>query len=140
MRSVIILFGLSFFMCLACANNREISTFTPITTCQDLQNISLNTEGNYALINDIDCKEFAWKPIGAFYGSLTGKNLETGKNYSIENININLSSLSETDGVGALFGQVRNATITDITLNNINFTLKSRVSAVGIRAMRISCV
>lgn len=43
-----------------------------ISTCDDLQNISLNLRGNYSLTGDVDCFNFSFSPLGTFNGSLQG--------------------------------------------------------------------
>lgn len=95
-----------------------------INTCQELQDMWDDLNGDYTLGQDIDCNGFdygdgkGFLPIGnqtdEFRGSLNGSG------YVISNLYINRN---DTDRVG-LFGKVHTAEIYDLGLSNINVTGK----------------
>lgn len=81
-----------------------------ISTCQELQAIRYVPDAIYNLMNDIDCTDVNFTPIGTtdhpFIGTLDGHN------YSINNLTINAA----TDYAG-LFGAVGASTIQNLTIN-----------------------
>jgi len=95
-----------------------------ITNCSQLQNMSQDLSGNFALVNDIDCSETAsWNsglgflPVGNsgsnFYGTFDGRG------YSISNLYINRTSSSNI----GLFGYVSsNKLICNVHLVDVNIT------------------
>lgn len=91
-----------------------------IETCEDLQNINYDLDGNYILLNDIDCSSSdelnngdGFSPIGRGEGTVFSGELD-GQGYAIKSLYI--YSWSDADNVG-IFGQVENAGIHDITLD-----------------------
>jgi len=101
-----------------------VETECLITTCIQLQNMSLNLTRNYKLNNSIDCSETinwnsgnGFSPIGTsstpFYGNFSGNNK------TISNLYINRSS---TDYIG-LFGFVGNGSTTIKNIGVVNATI-----------------
>lgn len=86
-----------------------------ISTCEHLQEIALDNDASYVLISDIDCSNTtSWNngagfaPIGAFTGSLDGRN------HTITGLYIN----RPTDYAVGLFGFADGATIKNIRFAN----------------------
>ena len=93
------------------ANSQVIN----ISTCSDLQNISLNLTASYCLTQDINCFGFPLVPIGnnsfPFKGSLDGNG------HKITNVSLSPS----TSNVG-IFGYINGAMITNIVFQDFNFS------------------
>ena len=93
----------------------------------DLDNIKLNMSGKYILMNDIVFEDSDYVKGGSFYNSGKGwepigttptpfKGILDGNNYRIKNLYIN----NPTQDYIGLFGYVRSATITKVSLENAN--------------------
>ncbi len=100
---------------------------TKISDCQQLQDMNKNLSGNYALANDIECKNFGGEqgfvPIGPiFKGSLDGKN------FKIKNLYVYVRHPSKESA--GLFAQTESATIKNLTLTNANI-MGSPLGVVG---------
>ena len=106
-----------------------------VTSCSQLQNMSINLSANYKLANDIDCSATSswnagagFEPVGKdgnniFSGSFNGNNKK------ITGLFINRPSTS----IIGLFGLISSATITNIGMEGINITGLSNVGGlVGI--------
>ncbi len=94
---------------------------TPITTCTDLQNMSV--DGSYYLANDIDCSATSgwnsgagFQPIGNVSAKFTGAL--DGNGHLVNNIVINRPSESYV----GIFAYLTTGCISDIHLRNINYT------------------
>lgn len=85
-----------------------------ITSCEELQNISIGSTGEYVLSGNIDCSSIAnFTPIESFSGTLDGQN------HTIDNLTINRPD----DGGVALFKSFDvGITVTNINLTNVNIT------------------
>src|SRR6185437_4051408 len=87
---------------------------TAVSTVADLQAISNNLAGDYCLANDIDVGSIAnFDPLamnGAFFTGTFG-----GGGHKIRNLKMNNT---DQDDVG-LFGRLNNATIENLTLENV---------------------
>ncbi|HZJ89444.1 MAG TPA: hypothetical protein VFD05_02000 [Bacilli bacterium] len=81
--------------------------FYPIYTRADLENITNNLNGTYRLMNDLDLKDEEWVPINGFAGEFNGQG------FTISGMTI----LTYYESVG-LFGEVDDATITNLTLSD----------------------
>lgn len=99
----------------------QIDPTLGISTCQDLQDIQLDTSSSYYLTNDIDCQGFDWEPISAFSSSST----LDGNGYRISNLYFENFS---RDNVG-MFGQ-SNGFIKNIAFYNITIRGNQRVGAI----------
>src|SRR3989339_1524368 len=96
-----------------------------ITTCQQLQNMNQNLNGNYALINDINCADTRnWNsgqgfvPVGNGTTPFTG-NLD-GNGYTIDNVYMN-----QPDGTyTGIFGD-SSGVITNLNVKSENITAVS---------------
>jgi hypothetical protein len=109
---------------------------THITNATQLQNMNLNLTENYILDNDIDLTGVIWTPIGSvspffFSGSLDGQG------FTIRNLTINNPS-----GLGGLFDTLGDdspevfATISNLKLENFNFTVNTFSGALAGRTIR----
>ncbi len=93
---------------------------TPISTCQELQDMENNLGGDYYLTQDIDCSdtknwngEKGFDPIGSFSGTFNGNG------HVISDLYINRGS---TESVG-LFGETGSGVeVKNIGLENVNIT------------------
>ncbi len=104
--------------------------FTPIASCDDLQNITDMT-GQYYLSANIDCENKPFTPIGAggaiFSGTLDGGIYDingeyTGENYTIANLLIEADPDREDDTHRGLFWQLGSLYATSqAVIKNINF-------------------
>ncbi len=100
------------------------SAQTMITTCQELQDMSLNLAGNYALANDIDCSATSswnsgagFEPIGTIAVKFTGAF--DGQAYEVNDLFINRPTMT---AVG-LFGYIDEpGRITSVGVISINVT------------------
>ena len=88
---------------------------SPITTCQELQNIKNHASWYYEMKNDVDCAGFRnWQPINNFKGELNGKH------FSVKNLTI---STGDNSGI---FGDIQSgAKITGVNFHNVNITCGS---------------
>lgn len=98
----------------------------PISTCAELQAISNNLAGDYALINPINCSGFTFKPIGTtsapFKGRLDGAGLK------ISNL---LIPETNSDGFEGLFGVTSGATILNLILDHVEVDSNYGPSGAG---------
>ncbi|MBR9704415.1 hypothetical protein GOV12_03320 [Candidatus Pacearchaeota archaeon] len=99
-----------------------------ISTCSDLQRINEEPNGNFELINDIDCEETmhwdlkkGFNPIGTLAEPFTGSF--NGKNYYIDYLYINRPGKDEV----GLFGVIE-----DASLENIGFLDSDIVGRVNV--------
>ena len=87
--------------------------YTPITTAEELKNISL--DGKYALVCDIDLGGAEWTPIGTDTSPFTGEF--DGNGYTVSNFQITTTS----DGYIGLFGYnvgvIKNLGVENFTVN-----------------------
>ena len=92
---------------------------------QFLDNASVN--GNYVIHADLDFSEEIW-PTSLMYGTFTGSIQGNGHTFSnIEVIQTNNSKVN-----AGLFGSLaENAAVTDLTLDNVAFTVKAGARMVG---------
>ncbi len=96
----------------------RLTSNSPISTCEQLQNVSVYGNGYYFLVNDIDCSDTinwnegkGFKPLGsvstfAFNGTLDGRG------FRIKNLYIN----RPTEDYVGLFGYAENLDITNLGL------------------------
>lgn len=91
-------------------------TQTDISTCEQLQAMNHNLYGNYFLIDDIECAGFSFTPVGTTNAPFSG-TLE-GNGYSIRDIVMNDFSATH----GGLFGVVQGAYIQNVVLENFSMT------------------
>jgi hypothetical protein len=89
---------------------------TSIRTCAELQNMNQNLIEQYVLANDIDCSDFAFKPIGSINTPFTGTF--DGQGYKISYLKMNMSAVNNV----ALFAATKNAKIYNTQLNYVNIT------------------
>ena len=107
---------------------------TMISDCNGLQNMKSNLLGNYALSQNIDCKNFngtqGFMPIGTqgspFRGSLTGLSSDGKTVYQIQNLTINQPTIS----VG-LFSEVLGSNSTGAVKANIHDLALTKVNVQG---------
>jgi len=92
---------------------------TSISTCTDLQNMRLNLNSQYILSNDIDCSGFPFIPVGTSESPFTG--VLDGSGHKIKELNIN----RKNDEYVGLFGVTKGATISRLTLENVQILGKS---------------
>lgn len=95
------------------------------TAEQFIKNAKLN--GNYVIHADLDFSEAIWPTVlmhGAFTGTIQGNG------YSFKNISATQTNMSKTSS--GLFGQIKSsARITDLTLDNVAFTIKGGARVSG---------
>lgn len=103
----------------------------------DLDNIKLDVTGKYILMNDIVFEDSDYVKGGSFYNSGKGwepigttstsfKGILDGNGYRIKNLYIN----NPTQDCIGLFGYVNGATITKVSLENVNITGKDYVGGI----------
>lgn len=105
-----------------------------ITTPQDLVNMKYNLAGNYTLENDIDMTGVKWTPIGegedkGTEGKFTGTF--NGKGHVIRNLSYNNPQQSKA----GLFGDIQNATIQDLGMENASIVGNQNVGGIAGRIM-----
>jgi len=92
---------------------------------QFLDHAGLN--GNYILHADLDFTDKIW-PTVLMYGNFAGR-IE-GNGYTIRNVNVTQTNNSKTNA--GLFGQLtESAAITDVTFENVSFTIKGGTRVMG---------
>lgn len=92
---------------------------------QFLDNANLN--GNYVLHADLDFTDKIW-PTVLMYGNFAGSI--QGNGYTISNVNVTQTNGSKTNA--GLFGQLtESAAITDVTFENVTFTIKAGTRMMG---------
>jgi hypothetical protein len=104
---------------------------TPITTCQQLQNMRNDVSGDYYLANDINCSGFDYGDGKGFMPVATSSNTFTGtfdgKGYKITNLYINRPSTRFV----SLFGYTApGSKIKDVGLEEVNVRGSSHVGGL----------
>ncbi len=100
-----------------------------IYNATDLQNINNDLDGDYELMNDIDCSSIDnWNPIGEAGGSAFTGSFD-GRNFIVSNVTIARTTNSIRIG---FFGTVTNAEIKNCIITNINITSTVRLSSCGL--------
>lgn len=110
-----------------------------IATAEQLQAMTENLSASYVLTADIDLSDVtSWSPVGAFLPDASDAEGETpdaayaftgsfdGQSHVISNLNA-----VGTDVNGGLFGVVANATISNVTFENLNVEGNMMVAAIG---------
>jgi len=103
-----------------------------ICTCNDLQKINSDLSASYELIDDIDCSEISFNPIGYSNGNYWEDNHGTGFRGSFNGNGRKITNLKinpDSSGVG-LFAYTDRATIEKVGLENININGYSGVGAL----------
>lgn len=95
-----------------------LETYTPITTCQELQDMQNDRYANYEILNNIDCsktknwnKRKGFIPITSFFGILEGNN------YIISDLYI------ENDQAGLFYALCKNATVRNLIFTNVTINI-----------------
>ena len=92
---------------------------------QFLDNASVS--GSYVLHTDLDFADEVW-PTSLMYGNFSGKI--QGNGHTIRNVTVTQTNNSKTSA--GLFGHLTDtAALTDLTLSNITFTIKSGTRVAG---------
>lgn len=99
-----------------------------ITDCSELQAINNDKQGDYILLNDIDCSGVAFTPIGNSNWNQWFQGTIDGDGHVIKNLNINLPSTSYVGFVGYLDST---GVIKNIGLENITVTGSARVGSIA---------
>lgn len=112
-----------------------------VYSVDDLKKMSTYLNGEFILMNDLDMQDIDWIPVGTqnkpFVGKLDGDNHTinnlsfssfktsiglfgwlsgTVENLNIENVQINITSITNESYIGALCGCAKNATINSISV------------------------
>ncbi len=95
-----------------------------ICTVDQLNNVKFGLLGYYKLSENIDIQNSEWQAIGSKEAPFTG--VFDGSGYTISNLQI---SKGTEDYIG-LFGNINNATIKNVKLNNVSVTGKNNVGAL----------
>ena len=117
---------------------------TTITTCDQLQDMSLNLAEDYVLGNDIDCSATSgwnagagFEPVGdsgtKFTGTFDGQNHITGQNnvgtvtgransIVVTNVSSNLTMVSTSNYVAGIIGFNASLTTVSTALTNVHFS------------------
>jgi hypothetical protein len=93
-----------------------------ISSCQDLQNMENDLEGNYTLNQDIDCTGFVWHSIpGFFQGTLDGQG------FIINNLTLHHDIVNHSPDwhFMAIFEQLYRAKISNLTIKKAVFEMKT---------------
>lgn len=92
---------------------------------QFIENASLS--GNYEIFTDLDFEGKIW-PTSFVYGNFTGKII--GNGHTMKNISITQTNNSKVNA--GLFGNLTDkSSLSDITFENVNFTVKAGTRVVG---------
>lgn len=100
-----------------------------ITTAAELAAISNDMYGSYVLMNDIDMSEYGkWNPIGknlseAFHGKFDGQG-HTISGLSVD-ISFDSGTILQPYYVAGLFGVCDGAQIKNVSMQNVNISIKS---------------
>lgn len=95
---------------------------TSITSCEELQNISIGSTGDYVLSGNIDCSSITnFTPIEGFAGTLDGQN------HTIDNLTINRPADS---GIALFKSFDVGITIADINFTNVNIAGSNGVGCI----------
>ena len=90
-----------------------------IRSAQQLQNIRLYPDGDYAIGRNVDLTGFSFQPIAPFSGSITAEGVK----------------ISNYTGASGLFGSMTGATLNGVVLENAKVTVsQTTVDAVGVLA------
>ena len=95
----------------------NIEEMTEITTAHELQDISLDLDGNYILKADIDLEGFDWSPIML---TGTGPTTEYAISFKGSLINPDGFTIKNLTGASGLFAYIYGAYIDGIILENVN--------------------
>lgn len=88
---------------------------------------SANLSGNYEILADLDFKDEIW-PTSFMYGNFNG--VIKGNGHTMKNIDITQTNNSKVNA--GLFGYItETAEISDLTFENVTFTVKSGTRVVG---------
>jgi hypothetical protein len=82
--------------------------------------------GNYVIHADLDFAEEKW-PTALMHGKFEG--IIQGNGHTFRNISFAQTNKSKTNA--GLFGQLENASITDVTFENVTFTIKGGTRVAG---------
>lgn len=97
--------------------------YTGIYTAEDLDGIRNNLSGKYILMNDIDLSSYGnWNPIGTSEAPFTGEL--DGNGYSVCGMAIEKECTDGEKMYFALFTAMKDATVIDLNLLNINIDVK----------------
>lgn len=96
-------------------NKTVPDSYTEITNIEELNAVRDNLNGKYILMNDVDLSSVTdWVPIGNKDVPFTG--VFNGNGYSVKNL-----SVTEADNKSiGLFGEIKNATVANVYIDNIN--------------------
>lgn len=141
-----LIMGLTCFSVISFAEEIEITEhltevpegYIGVYTKEDLDNIKLNMEGKYILMNDIVFEDADYEKGGSFYNSGKGwepigtssnyfRGVFDGNGHKIKNLYINNP---EQDYIG-LFGYINNATIKNIILQKANIIGKNYIGGIA---------
>ena len=90
-----------------------------VRSAQQLQNIRLYPDGDYAIGRNVDLTGFSFQPIAPFSGSVTAEGVK----------------ISNYTGGSGLFGSLTNATLNGVVLENAKVTVsQTTVDTVGVLA------
>ena len=107
-----------------------------INSCQELQDMNLRLDGNYALGKDIDCSDtrnwnngLGFSPIGNVTSPFKG-NFE-GRNFTISNLYINRPSEDNLGLFGVVVGNTTRTQITNLKIYDFNIIGRSGLGGVA---------
>ena len=103
--------------------NVQAAASEEIDTCSKALEIEQRTTKSYYLSHDIDCSGYTLTAPIDFNGTLDGRN------YAIRNLTIDTNSR-----YAGFFSQMDDATVKDLTFENITLKVGSKVNAAGILA------
>ena len=89
--------------------------YTEISSVEELNAVRDNLNGKYILMNDVDLSSVTdWKPIGNKDVPFTG--VFNGNGYSVKNLSVTEAA---NKSIG-LFGEIKDATVANVYIDNIN--------------------
>ncbi|HLF66617.1 MAG TPA: hypothetical protein VI522_03290 [Gammaproteobacteria bacterium] len=98
------------------SNETKLSDIIVVETCEQLQAMHTNLDGNYVQTQDIDCQDYSgFKPIGTANAPFTGQF--TGQQHKISHLTIYYPK-----GEAGLFGYTQDAQIEEVRLVDIEVT------------------
>lgn len=112
------IFGFLFVFCAVVFVN-VLAVDYNITTCQELQNMSLDLSGNYQLMNNVDCLGIEFRSIGNLTNPFSG--VLDGKNKTISNLIINFPESNYTGLFGVASGDVLNISLDSASITGAEF-------------------
>ena len=113
-------------------NNRTLRAVkgVSITTREQLAGIANDLSGSYVLDADIDLSGAPWTPLGSSSSPFTGKLY--GQGHAITGLNFSDTSSGNSHGTyTGLFRYVRNATLEDVVLENVDVSGYQCVGALA---------